>query len=222
MSDIPIKFSLKKYISYLPSQERTDCCTAMATLLAVEIIMAQSDNTIRFSRLFLYYMTRKLQGRIGQRGAELGMTLHALTVHGVSTEAKWPFSYSRINMEPNVLAIEDASKYKLKSYRIVEYSEFKKHLLNGTPIIVGMFTGRQFWKISGSIELQNYMPINDTTNRPSKGHAITIIGYDDELNGGSWIIGNSLGLAWGDKGYGAIPYSCNADFGESYIIEDFL
>ncbi len=36
------------------------------------------------------------------------------------------------------------------------------------------------------------------------GHAITIVGYDDANS--AWIIKNSWGTGWGDKGYGKIRY----------------
>jgi len=82
-----------------------------------------------------------------------------------------------------------------------------------------MFTGTKFWSLTGPLEEQKYCPVNNTDNRLSKGHAVVIIGYDDSLN--SWIIANSLGPKWGDRGLGAIPYDCNKDIGESYVITSF-
>ncbi|RLA94130.1 MAG: hypothetical protein DRG69_05830 [Deltaproteobacteria bacterium] len=38
-------------------------------------------------------------------------------------------------------------------------------------------------------------------------HAIVLVGYDDDLNGGSWIIRNSWGTNYGNNGYGTIPYT---------------
>ena len=39
------------------------------------------------------------------------------------------------------------------------------------------------------------------------GHAMTIVGYDDTFNGGSFRIVNSWGRDWGDDGYAWIRYS---------------
>ena len=37
-------------------------------------------------------------------------------------------------------------------------------------------------------------------------HAMCIVGYDDNFNGGSFIIRNSWGVQWGKQGYGYIQY----------------
>ena len=42
---------------------------------------------------------------------------------------------------------------------------------------------------------------------PGGGHAMTVVGYDDTLNGGSFRIVNSWGYQWGDNGYAWIRYS---------------
>lgn len=214
-------YSLQSYIKYLPSQERIDCCTASATLTAAEIICNIENKPRVFSRLYTYYMTRKLQGRQGLRGADLETTLKSLSIYGAASENLWPFSYIRVDIEPPVSVIEDAVHFKVESYERIIHSDFKNALDKKIPVIFGMFTGRKFWKLDSKLETQDYEPINETTNRLSKGHAVTCIGYDDSINGGSWIIANSSGPKWGDRGYGAIPYACNADIAEAFIITRF-
>ena len=63
-----------------------------------------------------------------------------------------------------------------------------------------------------------YKPVNDTDNQPSVDHALAIVGYDDQLNGGCWIIANDATTKWGDQGYGAIGYNTTVDFGEAWVI----
>jgi hypothetical protein len=38
------------------------------------------------------------------------------------------------------------------------------------------------------------------------GHAVCCVGYDDSIEGGRFIIRNSWGDKWGDKGYFYMPY----------------
>ena len=213
--------SLQPYIKYLPSQERVDCCTASATLVAAEIICNIENKPRVFSRLYTYYMTRKLQGRLGLKGADLETTLKSLSIYGAASERLWPFSYLRVEVEPTVPVLEDAAHFRVESYEKIEHGQFKEALKNGIPIVFGMFTGRKFWKLSGPLDTHDYEPVNETTNRPSKGHAVTCIGFNDSYNGGSWIIANSMGPKWGDRGYAAIPYSCNVDIAEPFIITRF-
>jgi C1A family cysteine protease len=213
---------LRKFINYLPSQENIGCCTSSASLLAAEIILSQAGNRpVYFSRLFVYYMARKLQGRLGQKGTELKATLEAMQQYGVCKDITWPLRHSIVDKEPNMVAIREAEDFKVNEFEDVGLLEFNSLLDNGIPIIIGMRTGRQFWKLSGDLNSQRYKPVNDTDNWPSNGHAMTIIGYDNNLGNGSWIIANSLGLHWGHKGYGALPYECAADIGEAYIIRRF-
>jgi C1A family cysteine protease len=64
------------------------------------------------------------------------------------------------------------------------------------------------------------MPVNDVDNRLSLSHAVTIVGNRPDLN--SWIIANSRGLKWGDKGFGILPYNCVVDIGEAFSITGLL
>ncbi len=165
-------------------------------------------------------MTRKSQNRVGQRGASLGETLKTLSKTGCCLDVDWPFVTSRDNREPHQLAIQKASEYKLQEFEELSDTSFKYYLDRSIPVVVGMFVGRKFLTLSGALNEQEYIPIGEM-NRISRGHAVTVVGYDDNLRGGSWIIANSMGLKWGDKGFGAIPYSCNVDIGEAYAIKQF-
>lgn len=176
---------------------------------------------LNLSRLFLYYMTRKLQGRLGQHGAQLKYTFQALSKYGVCTDQRWPLTIDRINKEPDASATCDSVNYMLRSYQEITPDQYKDCLVNGMPIIIGMMTGKKFWTLQGPLEEHKYKPINGTDNRFAKGHALTCIGYDDNLNGGSWILANSLGPKWGFQGFAAVPYDCYVDMGESYVITEF-
>jgi len=212
---------LRKYIKYLPAQGSVGCCTASASLLAAEIIMSMSEKPMHFSRLFVYYMARMMQGRTGQVGTELGVTLQALKTHGVCIEQLWPFSHQRVNKEPVLTAVQAAFQHRVMEYESVDADNFNSLLDQEIPIIIGLRTGRKFMSMGNTLSNQVYKPINMTDNRPAHGHAVTIVGYDNELCGGSWIIANSLGLKWGDKGFGIIPFGCYVDIGEAYVIRNF-
>lgn len=185
------------------------------------MIMSTTGKKERLSRLFTYYMARKLQNRIGQNGVDLKSTLSSLMQYGAATDKTWPFAINRVNVAPNSRAIDEATQHRLGTYNWAPIDSFKDYLHKNIPIIVGLYTGKMFWKIKGPLSIQSYKIINTTDNRKYKGHAITVIGYDDNLHGGSWLIANSLGLTWGDHGIGILPYGCCQDIGESYAISEF-
>lgn len=206
-----------EFVKYLPSQENIDCCTSSAALLAAEIIMAQHNQPKHFSRLFPYYMARKKQNRIGARGTDILTTLEVLSETGVCLDQQWPLRPSLTDKEPSMKAFEEADKYKVNSFEIV--SDIDKYIDNRIPVIIGMRTGKQFWKLTGKLEDQLYCPVNETDNRYSHGHAVVIVGNRPEQE--SWIVANSRGLKWGDRGFGILPYRCAVDIGESYAITSF-
>lgn len=211
--------TLQQHVRQLPSQFTVGCCTANASLIAAEMIL--DDKFVPLSRLYLYYNTRKMQNRLNRKGAELKATLEALIEFGTCHDRYWPFGINRVELEPSEQACKDALNYRLDSFSEIDIDDFKKSIDSYNPIIIGIQTGRMFWKLKGLLTEQVYKPINSLDNRQSYGHAVAIVGYDDDLGNGSWIIANSLGLKWGDKGYGAIPYYCNSDIREAYIMNDF-
>lgn len=165
-------------------------------------------------------MSRQIQGRVGQNGAELKTTLDSMMHYGMATDSTWPFHFNRVNTEPSLTAIQEAQQCKITGYQHAGTDQYKEYLHNDIPIIVGLYTGKMFWRLRGPLSNQVYKPINTVDNRNYRGHAITIIGYDDDLLDGSWIVANSLGLTWGDHGIGLVPYQCSKDIGESYVITD--
>jgi len=190
----------------------------MASLLALEIMTNIEGKHIRFSRLFTYYLSRKIQNRVGLNGAELSSTLRTLCDYGAAPDMLWPFHINKVNREPAPTAFSEAIKYKIGSFEYVDYTAFNQFLDRKIPIIIGFHTSKMFWRLKGPLSKQIYKPINTLDNRNYKGHAVTIVGYDNNILGGSWIVANSAGLTWGDHGYGILPYECYTDIGESYVI----
>lgn len=63
----------------------------------------------------------------------------------------------------------------------------------------------------------------------NEGHAVTIVGWDDEFTSndflgnkavGAWIIKNSWGTGWGYDGFGYLSYQQPINFGYTFILDD--
>lgn len=212
---------LRPYVFHLPAQGRVGCCATNACLLSAEILCKMHGKPQLFSRLFLYYFTRKIQNRFPHSGASLRSTLATMSSHGVCTDAVWPMDVQKQNIMPPQHAIDEALNYKAVTFKSIDKSEIKDWLNKRTPVIVGMWVGQQFPYLSGPIENQRYVPVDTVGNKVVQGHAVTIVGYDDNLNGGSWIIANSAGHLWGQAGFAAIPYACTADILDAYVLNSF-
>ena len=161
--------NLREHISYIQPQGNIACCSASATLLALEIMSSIKGTPINLSRLYLYYMSRKIANRLGQKGVGLQDTLNAVSEFGVCKEKYWPFRFKNVDIEPNLDAKRNAAFFRVNKFSTIDYNEFNIAIDKNMPVIIGMFTGSKFWKLSGSLDEQNYYPINNNDNRLSFG-----------------------------------------------------
>jgi hypothetical protein len=87
----------------------------------------------------------------------------------------------------------------------VNVPAIKQHLAQGAPVVIGMMVGGTF--MSRMMGQKIWRPSSsDYAQRGFGGHAMSVIGYDDNLNGGSFQIMNSWGQQWGDRGLFWINY----------------
>jgi hypothetical protein len=82
----------------------------------------------------------------------------------------------------------------------------KKSLAEGKPVIIGMNTPPSFTRSRGL-----WQPTENPTSNYG-GHAMCVVGYDDDKYEGAFEVQNSWGEDWGDEGYTWIRYSDFANF----------
>jgi hypothetical protein len=93
----------------------------------------------------------------------------------------------------------------------------KKSLSEGKPVVIGMKCPPSFDSPSGC-----WSPTEDS-NDEFGGHAMCVIGYDNNSYGGAFEVQNSWGDWWGNQGYMWIKYDDYANFTRYAfeLIEDF-
>ncbi len=75
------------------------------------------------------------------------------------------------------------------------------------PVVFGMHVPSSFFDIgSNGLFEPTYEERANPIGTSQGGHAMAIIGYDDEKFGGCFIVANSWGSSWGDDGYLYIKY----------------
>ena len=113
----------------------------------------------------------------------------------------------------------DASKIKYKDclfdfQRLQENNakQIKMALTNNNPVIVGMNVfdrgkgnnlNSRFLDSNGVVKMENFI---NNKNRVG-GHALCIVGYDDDISGGAFKIVNSWGKDWGKNAFFYLRYS---------------
>jgi hypothetical protein len=106
----------------------------------------------------------------------------------------------------------DSRKYPIAGYvtqyprpmptgNLSQIAMVKKSLAEGNPVIIGLNAPPSFVE-SGEV----WHPV-ENPQRFYGGHAVCVVGYDDEKEGGAFEVLNSWGKKWGRAGFAWIPYN---------------
>jgi len=219
---VPARSSLKKYTPTPKSQGKYGTCTAWATAYAARTIAAAQRNgwtnktTITnqaFSPGFIYDLIKSNTDFSCTRGSYIGDALDRMVRWGVPKYSDFK-AHCPNNIPRRVYT--NAASYKIKGYvklfeRTAPNNEKKervqKSLFEGKPVIIGMKTPNSFYRLRGKF----WQP-TESHSIDYGGHAMTVIGYDDDKYGGAFEIQNSWGTNWGNGGYIWIKYQDFANF----------
>lgn len=226
LSRLPPKVDLRPFMTPVEDQEATNSCAANATAGAYEYLVKRhlGEEAYDVSRLFIYYNARAADDpdSIEDDGSVLQCVIDGLQQHGACSEETWPFDPEAVNDEPSDEAYEEAAQFLIEETELVptDLDAWKTALAAGHPVIFGV-------KLFGSFDKQKQaglvpMPSPREAGRESHGgHAMLAVGYSDPDQ--VFVVRNSWGPEWGDKGYCYIPYRylMNEDynFGDSWIIK---
>ena len=213
---------LRQYCSPIENQGSLGSCTANATVGLVEYFERRAHGKyIDASRLFLYKVTRDLMHATGDTGAYLRSTMGALALFGVPPEEYCPYNVAAFDVEPSALCFAFASNFRAIAYYRLDpagtspsalLARIKGNLSAGLPSVFG-FTVYNSISQAGTT---GRIPYPSTGDKVIGGHAMLMVGYDDNVTitntttssstKGAFIVRNSWGTSWGDAGYGMLPY----------------
>jgi len=221
---LPASVDLREWCSPIEDQGNLGSCTANAGVGIIEYYERKSfGRHIEASRLFLYKVTRNLMKLKGDTGAYLRTTMGAMILFGVPPEPYWPYSDegNKFDQEPPAFCYAFAQNYQTLKYFRHDPSgsksdeilkKAKTYLASGHPVMFG-FT---VYNSIEQAEETGKIPFPSAKEKVEGGHAVAAVGYDDKIKiknkyggatmTGALLIRNSWGEAWGDKGYGWLPY----------------
>ncbi|MBF0211861.1 MAG: hypothetical protein HQK68_13355 [Desulfamplus sp.] len=202
-------------------QGNQSSCVGWATAYAlksyqekVELGWTLNTPSHLFSPAFIYNQINDGQ----DQGSYIYEALDLAVNKGVATLATMPYSAKDYITQPSAAAFSEALKFKAASWKRVSGStQIKAALANRKPVVGGITVYQQLMELSGSNSVYNTAYGNN-----QGGHAITIVGYDDDKYGGAFKVINSWSQNWGDRGFFWMPYSFAADgiLSEAYVLED--
>lgn len=219
---IPSRVDLRTYSTPVEDQGLLGSCTGNAIASAIELINKKNSKIFDISRLFIYYQERVLEGSVYyDNGAYIRDGIKACYTWGAPLESLWPYVTRKWAIKPSAAAYTDAAKRKVTGYKkCLNFAAVKNALATRNPVIVGFDVYSSFeqgaWQLPNGSGLMPYP--NARTEQLLGGHAVCIVGYDDNLAGGRFIVKNSWGTNWAANGYFYMPYqviqnpSMSADF----------
>lgn len=217
------KVDLRLYSGEVEFQDAIGSCTANAIVSACEILLQRQQKFVNLSRLFLYYNARMLENGVGLDGAYLAYALQASRDFGVCVEEAWPYDIKKVDEKPSEEAYTQALQYRVTRYEYIDNTNDETKLAGATsalaegfPVVISMLTTIKLEMVSGPLDNQHYQ---GTGHSPFTGlHAVTIIGYDASKQ--YFIVENSWGSSWGDRGYFALPYNLLRDVTELWVVAE--
>lgn len=202
-AQFPEKY-INKNIKEIENQYSLSSCVANAAVSSLE--MMYTSKKLNLSRLFMYYNLRKdYSNLVGKdTGSYTRDAYKYASKYGICSEEDYPYIIE------NVHNIPPQETYNSADFRVIRYerlsiiiSNIKDSVYKNNAVIFSMELGKLFYTIKGPLEKQKYKIVSDSN--PSIGsHAMSIVGWDDSLNG--FIIENSWGDKWGDNGLFLLNY----------------
>jgi C1A family cysteine protease len=225
---IPLNADIRSGYSPIKNQGELGACTSFSACSVMEYLL---NKNIDLSELYFYFQERKDDGDITiDGGSTIARSAEVATQVGSCKEELEPYDISKFADTPSIESDADAknhkvvTKYKLQTINDILYcvGVFKK------PVLIGIDVYESFENIGPN----GYVPMPKKDEQLLGGHAINICGYfwksggifneiEEEIGlflnkfkykGLYFIVRNSWGEAFGDKGYIYIP----AEFLQKY------
>lgn len=212
---LPERFSLEQYAPRRLNQGRQGSCVGWASAYSARSIMHAMQTGINpdkaaFSPAFLYNQI----GLQGCQGSYIIRAMENMNQVGSLPFNEFPYNDNECSTQPQRNQLSEASQFKTKGFNRLSKSgdnlktdllAIKQNLVQGAPVVIGMMVGGTF--MEGMLGKKVWIPErNDYSQRGFGGHCMSVIGYDDYLEGGAFQIMNSWGPEWGENGIGWVRY----------------
>jgi C1A family cysteine protease len=208
ITKLPSKADLRKLCPTVYDQGELGSCTANAIAAAFEfeLVKRNADTAFTPSRLFIYYNERVMENSVNNdSGAMIRDGMKSAHQQGVCPEKMWPYDAVKFASRAPASCYTNARGHQVLSYHRIQrnLNQMKGCIAEGYPFVIGFTVYESFEStIVAKTGILN-MPKKDEIK--VGGHAVVIVGYDDRSQ--RFIVRNSWGADWGQKGYFTMPYA---------------
>ncbi len=228
LTTLPPSVSLKPYAPNVGNQGTYGTCVAWSSAYAARTIsyaihhnMQNKDSITNeaFSPGYLYYYIKSANDANCSNGASIYNAMEILEQKGAVLKSE---GVSDCSAQSPGNEDAKAVPFKIKDFlALSDYGgvgkndvlKIKKSLAEQKPVIMSFKCMQSFFAVPAT---GFWSP---APNDVYKGdHAMCIIGYDDNINGGSFEVMNSWGTYWGNKGFFWLNYGLFTQYG-NYAVE---
>lgn len=202
---LPESVDLRSRMPTVYDQGQLGSCSAQSVGAAIEFI----NESYQPSRLYIYYNERAEQGTVSiDSGSTLRVGIKTTVKNGACPETEWPYDISKFTVKPPDTCYTDSKKDLVTGYYGIAKDKnlidnIRHAISTGFPVVYGMLIFSSFE--SEPVTMAGQVPMPDLKTEKFLGaHALLISGYDNSKK--QFIIRNSWGDKWGDKGYFYLPY----------------
>src|SRR4051812_12122941 len=208
MCRLPPAVDLRRQCPPVYDQLHLNSCSANAIAAAMRYdeLKAERADEPDPSRLFIYYNERVLAG-VTRTNSPVSLRdgYRTVTKVGSCPERMWPYRPRRFRCEPTPACFHAARRHRALAYYRIRRSiaQLRACLAQRFPFVMAMAVhqsmgGRQ-------VRRTGLVPLPGRHDRLRGGHAVLAVGYDHRRR--LMVFRNSWGRAWGDGGYGYLPYA---------------
>jgi len=189
-------------------QGQLGSCTANASSNALRFLLKKEKlKEWQPSRLYIYWFSRFLEGTTGEdSGCYIRDVMSSIHTYGACDEKLLPYNINIFRNRPSNTCVRNATPH-IKNFKYLSVSNnltsIKNCLASGFPIVFGFDVYESFE--TQEVANTGIVPMPDTSSEELLGgHCVCIYGYNDTKK--QYLVMNSWGSGWGDKGYFYLPY----------------
>ena len=201
--------NLKDYFTKVKDQGQIGACTVFAISSIYEYILKRFSNEEKdLSESFVYYNVRHLDGKeLEDTGSSYQDVITSIGEQGICTEALHPYTHLLSDVPSDEAYLDGERRRITKALNVnVAEKDIKSAIQDGYPVAISLKIFDSFHATSGFIR----RPTESEIESADFGyHAMVVVGYSDDTK--FFLVRNSWGESFGEKGYCYIPYSYICD-----------